>query len=112
MMVWKKVNFPVQKQALWDEISHSLFQAEIDLIDFAVEHYYDVKPCEQASEIVPTYYARRTPEDSRINPELSIVEQFNQIRVCDPNRFPAYFDLHGQRYKLTLEKMNDQATDD
>ena len=29
------------------------------------------------------------------------------MRICDPDRFPAYFELHGQNYKIRLEKMSD-----
>lgn len=106
--IWKKITFPILKNALWDEINERLFSTEIELIDFAVEAFEWIEPQEQAKEIEPTYYRRRTPGDNRIDPCLSIADQFNQIRVCDPQRFPAFFELHGQRYKLILEKMDDQ----
>lgn len=105
--IWKKLTFAVPKHALWNEINASLFDAEIELINFAVEHIDDVSPIEQSPEISPTYYPRRTPEDSRIDPALSLADLFNQIRVCDPLRFPAFFELHGHRYKLILEKIDD-----
>jgi len=35
------------------------------------------------------------------------VSQFNKIRICDPNRYPAFFVLHGKKYKLMLEKIDD-----
>ena len=78
--------------------------AEIQLIDHAVKNFESVVPTEQDGSVEPTYYRLRTPEDSRIDPEQSISSQFNRIRVCDPKRFPAFFDMHGQRYKLYLEK--------
>jgi methionyl-tRNA formyltransferase len=55
-----------------------------------------------------TYYPRRTPKDSEIDVFKTIAEQFDMIRVCDPNRFPAYFEFMGQRYILKLEKSNGQ----
>jgi methionyl-tRNA formyltransferase len=51
-----------------------------------------------------TYHRKRTPEDSRLNPEQSIASQFDLLRICDPDRYPAFFDLHGQRYILSLRK--------
>jgi len=105
--IWKKVVLPIPKHALWDEINDILFGAEIDLMAFAVESYKSIKPQPQATDIEPTYYPRRSPEDSRIDPQRSIADQFDQIRVCDPQRFPAFFDLHGHRYKLTLEKIDE-----
>ncbi len=107
--IWKKITFHVPRHALWDEINEMLFNAEMELIDFAVAAFDRIKPLAQAAEIEPTYHRRRTPADSRIDPNLSIADQFNQIRVCDPRRFPAYFDLHGLRYKLIVEKMDGQS---
>lgn len=107
--IWKKISFQVPPHALWDEINQRLFSASIELIEFSVAEYGRVKPQGQAAESEPAYYPRRIPQDSRIDPDLSIQEQFNLIRVCDPTRYPAFFDLHGHRYKLILEKMDDQS---
>ncbi len=52
----------------------------------------------------PSSYPRRTSEDSRLDPEASIARQFDLLRVVDNARYPAYFDLKGQRYRITIEK--------
>ena len=104
--IWKKLNFSVPKHALWDEINERLFEAEIELIDFAVSEYEQVFPVAQDPVIEPSYYPRRTPADSQIDASQSISSQFDRIRVCDPNRFPAFFELHGKKYKLILEKLD------
>lgn len=103
--LWHQIKFLVPKHALWNEINHLLFTAEIELIDFAVEHFESVTPVSQRTDIEPTYFPRRKAADSIIDPYASIASQFDQIRVCDPERFPAYFELYGHQYKLTLEKM-------
>lgn len=105
--IWKKLKFPVPKHALWDEINARLFEAEIELIDFAVHEFDRVNPTMQNTSIESSYYPRRKPSDSQIDPSQSIASQFNKMRVCDPHRFPAFFELHGKKYKLTLEKIND-----
>lgn len=105
--IWKKLKFPIPKHALWDEINARLFEAEIELIDFAVSKFNLIQPATQDPSIEPSYYPRRTPADSQIDPSQSIVSQFDRIRISDPNRFPAFFELHGQKYKLILEKIND-----
>ena len=51
-----------------------------------------------------TWYKRRGPEDSRLDPNKSITEQFNLLRVVDNDRYPAFFELNGQRYILKIEK--------
>jgi methionyl-tRNA formyltransferase len=106
--IWKKVNIPVPHTALWDEINHLLFTEEIQLMDFALASYGRIQPQEQPAEVAPTYYRLRTPQDSRIDPDKTLSEQFDLIRVCDPVRFPAFFEHRGQRYAMKLEKLNDE----
>lgn len=105
--IWKKLKFPIPIHALWNEINTCLFEAEIELINFAVQEFKQITPEEQAQTVELSHYPRRTPADSKLDPLKSIASQFNQIRVCDPNRFPAFFELYGKKYKLILEKLND-----
>lgn len=105
--IWRKAHISVPKHALWDEINHLLFTAEMDMLDYAVQNYALVRPQAQ-TETDRATYPKRTPKDSQIDPHKSIAEQFNLIRVCDPNRFPAYFEHLGNRYILKLEKINEQ----
>ncbi|MGX4730665.1 formyltransferase family protein [Pseudomonas corrugata] len=105
--IWQKVKFLIPKHALWDEINKRLFDAEIELIDLAVHNFDAICPTAQDSDIIPTYYPRRSPSDSRIDPMQNITSQFDKIRVCDPNRFPAFFEMHGNKYKITLEKISE-----
>ncbi len=104
--IWKKLTIPIPSTALWDEINDLLFQAELKLMEFAVENFETITPQIQDPEIPPTYWPRRSPADSRIDAEKTIADQFDLIRVCDPNRFPAYFELRGETYRLKLEKAN------
>lgn len=52
----------------------------------------------------PTIYPRRTPKDSRLDPQKTIAEQFDLLRVVDNENYPAFFEHQGQKYKLTIEK--------
>ena len=38
----------------------------------------------------------------------SIKEQFDLLRICDPDRYPAYFEMHGRKYKLRLEYYDEE----
>ena len=51
-----------------------------------------------------SYYRKRAPEDSRLDPDKTIREQFNLLRVVDNERYPAYFELDGLRYTLTIQR--------
>ena len=106
--IWKNLHIPVPPAALWDEINQLLFTGEVQLMDFALESYSHIEPLEQPADVEPTYFRLRTPKDSWIDPHRTIAEQFDLIRVCDPIRFPAFFEYRGQRYVLKLEKLNDE----
>lgn len=105
--IWKKVYLNIPRHALYEEINELLFSAESELMDFAVENFDCVVPLAQDSTVEPTYYPRRGPADSELDPQLSIADQFNLLRVCDPVRFPAFFKLHGHTYKLTVERLEE-----
>lgn len=107
IMAQRKVKIPMH--ALWDEINDALFEAEISLIDLAVKDFKSLLPLAQPSEGNASYYPKRLPEDSRVETDQSIASLFNKIRVCDPNRFPAFFELHGKKYKIILEKFDEQV---
>lgn len=102
--IWNQVEVSVPQDALWDEINAQLFEAECLLMDFAAENFETVIPRPQDSNVEPTYYPKRTPADSEIDPNKSIADQFDLIRVCDPVRFPAYFKHRGATYSIRLEK--------
>jgi len=109
--IWYQVKLPIPDDALYDEINTLLFDTELALMDYAIENCKTVKPEKQNADIEATYYQRRTPQDSEIDTTKSIEEQFNLIRICDPERFPAFFRLHGQTYSLKLEKVEDEPKD-
>lgn len=52
----------------------------------------------------PSWYPRRRPVDSELSPHLTLAEQFDLLRVCDNERYPAFFDHLGHRYLLTIAK--------
>jgi methionyl-tRNA formyltransferase len=110
--IWHKITLPIPKHALWKEINDELFTAEIKLIDFAIANFELIVPTAQRSDIQATYFTKRKPTDSQIDPYRSIISQFDLIRVCDPERFPAYFEFNGYKYKLILEKIGGIKSND
>lgn len=105
--IWAKVSVQVPLHALWDEINQIIFNAEMYLMDVAVDKFSSIQPTPQDDTGNATYYRKRTPLDSKLDEHKSIAEQFNLMRICDPCRFPAYFEMHGHRYKLILEKIDE-----
>jgi methionyl-tRNA formyltransferase len=101
--IWKQAELCFAGHELYDEINRALYNVVIGLMDFAIEAIDDISPVPQrAAE--PTYYRKRTPEDSRVDPGRSIAGQFDLLRVADPDRYPAFFDFRGHRYEIRLIK--------
>lgn len=101
--IWQQRIIELDGTELHDGINAKLFDAEIDLMTWALDHC-DASVAQPQRTDQATYYRRRTPEDSRIDPTQSLAENFNLLRVADPSRFPAFFEYRGQRYILRIEK--------
>lgn len=69
-----------------------------------IDNYSDIIDKAVSQEGESSYYHRRTPEDSRLNPDKTIREQFNLLRVVDNERYPAFFELNGEQYVLKVFK--------
>lgn len=100
--IWCQRKIAFEGHELADEINEKLFEAELELMDWALKNVGTVKPRSQQGE--PTYYEKRSPADSRLDPTKTIAEQFELLRVCDSKRFPAFFELRGHRYVIIIEK--------
>ena len=101
--IWHKIKIKIPSTALYDEINRLIFDAEVTLMDYAVEHFETINPKKQNENVEPTYWPKRTPKDSELDIKQSIYKQFDLIRVCDPNRFPAFFYRNGKKYLLKIE---------
>jgi|TARA_B100000315_G_C14585101_1_gene592583 methionyl-tRNA formyltransferase len=52
----------------------------------------------------PTFYCKRTDRDDEINPNRTIIENFNHLRIIDNDRYPAWFTYKGEKYILKIYK--------
>ena len=103
-LIWLKTSFLLEGHELLDEINKKLFDAEIFLMTYAVDRINDITPSKQVGD-PGNYMRKRTPADSEINPEKSILEQFNLLRIVDSDRYPAFFYHQGYKYQIKIEKV-------
>ncbi len=87
---------------LIEEIREREGAAIVDLALAFVDAYPEVSGTPQ--EGGETFYARRTPKDSELDPHKSLVELFDQLRVADNERYPAFFEHKGHTYILKINK--------
>jgi len=97
-----KASLHISKAALFDEIQGLIATKTIELIEFAIRNFDDMSPKSQIGE--STFYPRRSPADSELDPSQTLESLFDQIRISDPKRYPAFFKLRGKTYKLTISE--------
>lgn len=85
---------------LLPEIKHKQGVITQKMILEFIQRYESIVPREQNGE--ESFYKKRTPKHSELNINLSIKEQFNLFRVCDNERYPAWFEINGKRYLLRI----------
>ena len=96
-----KFRAPLQPTDLHGDINRVLGELVVDSLEFILRNP-SAEATLQTGEA--TWYRKRTPEDSRLDPAQSIASQFNLLRVCDPERYPPFFELHGERFELIVRK--------
>lgn len=93
----------LQGHELVDEWRVLQARATIDLCLAWFDRHHEVVESAKVQVGKASYYPRRRPADSRLDPELSLTEQFNVLRVVDNQRYPAFFQWRGRRFILNLQ---------
>lgn len=87
---------------LVDEVREKQGKKTIELILKFIDNYPNNPIIAQQGE--SSYYPKRSPQDSELDIFKTIDEQFNLLRVCDNDRYPAFFVRNGIKYILRIEK--------
>lgn len=106
-VIWLKTKFNLEGHELLPEINAKLFAAELSLMTHAVEQFEAIKTIEQAGD-PGSYMPKRLPENSQLDPNKTIAEQFDLLRIVDSQRYPAFFNYRGKRYLLKIEKVENE----
>lgn len=75
-------------------------QKTFDLILRFVSAYPNLSSKKQSGS--ETFYKKRSPNDSQLDQNKSISEQFNLLRVVDNERYPAFFIHNGRKYIIKI----------
>lgn len=105
--IWGKIKIKLNGTELYDEINQKLFDGELQLISWACTNIDCITPKPQDNS-TSNHLPKRTTKDSELDISKPIESQFNLLRVCDPNRFPAFFYIRGCKYKVKIEKCYDE----
>lgn len=85
-----------------DEIKEKQGKVTVSLCLKFIDEIEYLKPQSQSGK--ETFYQRRTEKDSELDPNKTIVEQFNLLRVVDNERYPAFFILNDKKYIIKIHK--------
>jgi methionyl-tRNA formyltransferase len=87
---------------LVDELRVKQGNATIEVILEFVNNIKEIRAQEQIGD--SSFYPKRTAKDSELDVSKNIDEQFNLLRVCDNERYPAFFYKDGVKYILKINK--------
>jgi methionyl-tRNA formyltransferase len=91
-----------------DEIKQKQWEITLKLILNFIEEFEGefisggVEGAEQKGK--ETFYPKMTRKNNELDPNKTIKEQFNTLRIVDNERYPAFFNLNGQEYTIKIWK--------
>lgn len=91
---------------LHDEIRRKQGAKTIELCLNFLKNYESLKSYEQKGK--STYYRKRVPDDSELDINKNIKEQFNLLRITNNEEFPAFFKYKGKKYILKIFKEDNE----
>ena len=94
-----------QGHELVDELRAAQATATLDLCRWFVDQYPASLAQARPQEGEETFYPRRRREDSRLDPDKTLAEQFNLLRVVDEERYPAFVEHCGELFKLSIVRI-------
>ncbi|MDZ4838523.1 MAG: formyltransferase family protein [Bacteroidota bacterium] len=100
--IYEQVIVLLKRTDLIDDARIKVAEATFTMIERFIEKYPNNIGEKQKGE--ESYYNIRGKEDSRLDFDKSISDQFNLLRVVDNERYPAYFDVDGERFILKIFK--------
>ena len=102
--IYLKQTIKFEGHELIDEMRDAQGRLIVTMVKNFVGGYPEslVKGIEQSGK--GSYYPRRRPVDSKVDPDLSLRQVFRQLRVADNESYPAFFELNGYKYELRISK--------
>ena len=100
--IYLQKQLDLQGQELVGEWRVLQAQATLELCLGWVYRYQEVVEAAKPQLGEPSYYRRRRPNDSELDPDRSLSEQFNLLRVVDNECYPAFFKWKKKRYFLKI----------
>lgn len=87
---------------LLDELHKKQGESINDLILKFTDKYPHIVGKDQVGQ--ESFYRKRSHLDSELDPDKTLAEQFNLLRIVDNEKYPAFFKHNGHKYILKIEE--------
>lgn len=102
--IYSQTEIELQGNELVEEIRTKQAYATFALCDDFINGFPRTAEKKRIQNGSPSYYNRRTPKDSELNLKAPLVDQFDLLRVCDNERYPAWFRYKGRKFELLIKQ--------
>lgn len=100
--IYMRKNLKLSGYELNEELREKQAELTIEMCLEFVNNYEKYKtPSKQSGD--ESFYVKRNKEDSELDVNKTIKEQFNLLRIVNNNEYPAFFEFDGNRYILKIE---------
>lgn len=100
--IYLRSKLQLKGHELVDDLRTLQARESIKLCEQFVERYPEVVTNKRQQTGEETFYDRRTPASTELDPKQSLVDQFNLLRTVDNEAYPAYFFHKGRKYFLKI----------
>jgi RimJ/RimL family protein N-acetyltransferase len=92
---------------LVDELRTFQVEKTISLCKKFIFNYPEVVSWSRPQEGDSTYYPRRSKENSELDPDKTLRQQFNLLRVVDNEKYPAFIKIGGKKFIVKIEQLHE-----
>jgi len=88
------------------ELNDDLRKIQADVTYDMILEYISKYPKNKSSaqEGEGSWYRKRTPKDSELDVNKTIIEQMNLLRIVDNDLYPAFFFYKDEKFEITIRK--------
>ena len=105
-LIYYKKEIKIPKHILFDELKKLQLNKNLELITKFIRFYnkYNKAPRGKKQKGRVTTFKKRSPKDSKIKINKSVLSQFDLLRSVDDKNYPAFFYIYGKKYFLKISK--------
>ena len=89
---------------LYDDIRRKQAMKTYELINIFLEKFPNFTLSKQKGK--SSFYKKRTSKDSELNINKTIKEQFQLLRICNNDLWPAFFEINGKKFIIKIYNDN------